>query len=81
MRGFLLRTFLMSPRIKIKGTLKMVYKEMYLKLFNAVTDALAEIDENFNIVNAVHILKKAQFDCEEIYLSAEDEEPKIIPIK
>lgn len=40
------------------------FKKMYLKLFNAVTDALEEKDRE----KSDEILKKAQCDCEEIYI-------------
>ena len=40
------------------------FKKMYLKLFNAVTDALEETDK----AKSDEILKKAQCDCEEIYI-------------
>jgi hypothetical protein len=43
------------------------YKKMYLKLFNAVTDALEEKDRE----KSDEILKKAQCDCEEIYIEEE----------
>ena len=43
------------------------YKKMYLKLFNAVTDALEEKDRE----TSEEILKKAQCDCEEIYIDEE----------
>ena len=43
------------------------YKKMYLQLFNAVTDALEEKDR----VKSDEILKKAQCDCEEIYIEEE----------
>ena len=40
------------------------FKKMYLKLFNAVTDALEEKDRE----KSYEILKKAQCNCEEIYI-------------
>ena len=43
------------------------FKKMYLKLFNAVTDALEEKDRD----KSNEILKKAQCDCEEIYIEEE----------
>lgn len=39
------------------------YKKLYLRLFNAVTDA-------------IEILTEAQQDCEELYVS--EDEPKLI---
>ena len=44
---------------------------MYLKLFNAVTDALEHIDISPDTASA--ILRQAQLDCEELYISLEDE--------
>ncbi len=42
-----------------------LYKKMYLKIFKAVTDALQEKDA----VNKDSILRKAQQECEEIYIN------------
>lgn len=43
------------------------FKKMYLKMFNAVTDALEERDRE----KSDEILKKAQCECEEIYIEEE----------
>ena len=48
------------------------YKEMYLNLFNAVTDSIAEI-ENHNYARAKFLLQKAQAECEEIYIEKDVE--------
>lgn len=48
-----------------------MYKEMYYHLFNAVTDAWTALERN-NCGMACEILKKAQTEAEEIYLSAEE---------
>ena len=46
------------------------YMKMYLRLFNAITDALEAMGcDNYGI--AQEILKKAQAEAEELYLSAE----------
>lgn len=42
-----------------------MYKKMYLKLFNAITDALEETDIN----KMRNILMNAQLETEEIYIS------------
>ncbi len=42
-----------------------VYKKMYLKLFNAITDSL-ELEEK---EKADELLKKAQIEAEEMYIS------------
>ena len=42
------------------------YKTMYYHLFNAVTDALEQIDERDT---TAEILRQAQCECEEIYIS------------
>ncbi len=47
--------------------------KMYYRLFNAVTDALQEM-ENRNYGTAQQLLVAAQQDCEEIYLDAEEPE-------
>lgn len=46
-----------------------LYKKMYLRLFNAVTDALEETDVNIKD----GILRKAQQDCEEIYINNDND--------
>ena len=50
-----------------------IYKKMYFHLFNAVTDALAQMERQ-NFGAAAELLVQAQQACEEIYLDAEDEE-------
>lgn len=44
------------------------YQKMYSVLFNAVSDALGELDK-LNIGAAKEYLKEAQFHTEEIYMS------------
>ena len=52
------------------------YKKLYLKLFNSVTDGINAL-ENFDGVKALQILKQAQIDCEELYISSqESKQPK-----
>ena len=41
---------------------------------NATTQAIKELETNFSYINAIHILKKAQFDCEEMFISAQEKE-------
>jgi len=50
-----------------------MYKKMYLHLFNAVTDALAQMERQ-NFGAAAERLMQAQQTCKEIYLDAEDED-------
>ena len=45
-----------------------LYKKLYYTLFNAVTDALHQL-ENLDPVQCRRILIKAQQKCEEIYIS------------
>lgn len=45
----------------------MIYKKMYLKLFNIVTDAVDIIKEN--PLKAKELLENAQRECEEIYIA------------
>ena len=49
------------------------YQKMYSVLFNAVSDALGELDK-LNIGAAKEYLKEAQFHTEEIYMSQRSEE-------
>ena len=50
-----------------------MYKKMYLHLFNAVTDSLDAMTR-MNYGEAYQLLKKAQAECEDIYLDGEDGE-------
>ena len=47
-----------------------IYKEMYYKMFNAVTEAMGSCGN----ITAYEILRKAQLDCEEMFMSAQDDE-------
>ncbi len=50
------------------------YETMYYKMLNAATDAIMEIEEG-KVEKAKEMLIRAQQDCEEIYISAgEDDE-------
>ena len=50
------------------------YETMYHRMFNAATDAIWEIEEG-EVEKAKEMLIRAQQDCEEIYISAgEDDE-------
>lgn len=44
------------------------YKELYLLLFNRITDALAELEKQ-NYGTARELLRQAQIDAEDLYLS------------
>ncbi len=48
------------------------YEKMYFRLFNAVSDAIEEMDR-CKYCAASEILIKAQLTCEELYLQAEDD--------
>ena len=50
-----------------------IYKKMYYRLFNSITDALAALEQQ-NFGATAEILRQAQIDSEEIYLDAEDED-------
>ena len=50
------------------------YQKMSSVLFNAVSDALGELDK-LNIGAAKEYLKEAQFHTEEIYMSQDGESP------
>ena len=43
------------------------YQKMYLLLFNAITDALEEM-ENQNLGEAAELLRNAQSDAEDMYI-------------
>ena len=49
-----------------------VFKEMYLHLFNRVTDALRALEVG-DPAQARAFLIAAQQDCEELYLNADEE--------
>ena len=48
------------------------YQKLYTGLFNAITDALEELEE-LNIGRAKELLRQAQIDAEEMYLEESDE--------
>ena len=48
-----------------------IYKKLYYTLFNAVTDAIRQL-EQFDAVECRRILIKAQQQCEEIFISDEN---------
>ncbi|NLV87052.1 MAG: hypothetical protein GX025_07525 [Clostridiales bacterium] len=48
------------------------YKEMYLRLFNSISDALKQIERQ-NYGEASDLLKQAQRETEEQYINAKDE--------
>lgn len=51
------------------------YQKMYTVMFNAISDALEEIDK-LNVGRAQEILRDAQSRTEEIYVSREEEEDR-----
>lgn len=48
-----------------------IYQKMYHQLFNAVTDALAELERQ-NFGTAADLLRQAQINSEELFLREED---------
>ena len=60
---------ILNPNIDFKQEAEL-YKNMYLKLFNSVTDALTALDEKDDAFKLSHILKQAQRECEEMYITA-----------
>ena len=52
-----------------------MYQKMYVHLFNAVSDALLQMERQ-NFGAAADLLIQAQQACEDIYLDAEDETTK-----
>ena len=53
-----------------------MYKEIYFTLFNAISDAVEQLEQR-NYGQAAAILKQAQAAAEEIYVSAPDQEPPL----
>lgn len=53
-----------------------MYKEMYFTLFNAISDAVEQLEQR-NYGQAAAILKQAQAAAEEIYVSAPDQQPPL----
>lgn len=53
-----------------------MYRQMYFMLFNAITDAVDQL-EQCNYGQAASILKQAQAAAEEIYVSAPDQQPPL----
>ena len=49
----------------------LIYKKLYFKLFNSISDAIQQIKSR-NYGKAEDILKKAQIDSEELYISEAD---------
>ncbi|WP_325201331.1 hypothetical protein [Oscillibacter sp.] len=50
------------------------YQKMYAIAFNAISDALEELDK-LNIGAAKEHLKEAQFHTEELYIAQDEEDP------
>lgn len=51
------------------------YKKMYYHLFNAVTDAVKNLDSENNFItrfNAADSLKRAQQECEEMFIESDE---------
>lgn len=53
-----------------------MYRQMYFMLFNAITDAVDQLEQR-NYGQAASILKQAQAAAEEIYVSAPDQQPPL----
>lgn len=53
-----------------------MYKEIYFTLFNAISDAVEQLEQR-NYGQAAAILKQAQAAAEEIYVSAPDQQPPL----
>ena len=53
-----------------------MYKKMYLRLFNAVSDSLTAM-EQMNYGEARRLLMQAQQACEELFLDGEEEKPSL----
>ncbi len=69
--AFFVRDFCLKLRIFILGVVCVeneLYKKMYYQLFNAITDAVNEK----NPVKRIEILKHAQIETEEMYISFDE---------
>lgn len=55
-----------------------MYKKMYLTLFNALTDALDQLEKGHPAAVAA-ILRTAQQNTEDQYIEADVDEDKIVP--
>lgn len=55
------------------GMLMVDYQKLYHLLFNAMTDTLDALEEQ-NFGQAKTLLRQAQLDAEEVYLTATEEE-------
>ena len=53
------------------------YQKLYTLLFNGITDALEELGR-MNVGRAQELLRTAQQETEEGYLSMEEEEPAVL---
>lgn len=49
-----------------------LYKELYLYLFNKVTDAISSVDAG-DVEKVKDILREAQIKCEEMYIESNEE--------
>ncbi|MBR5390988.1 MAG: hypothetical protein IK141_06815 [Clostridia bacterium] len=58
-----------------------VYKDMYLHLFRSVEQAARLLEERgaLGVRGALLLLRKAQADCEELYLDCEDPVLTVLP--
>jgi len=53
------------------------YQKLYTRLFNGITDALEELGR-MNVGRAQELLRTAQQEAEEGYLSMDEEEPAVL---
>lgn len=68
MKQNIMKNNIVNPNMDFKHKAE-IYKNMYLKLFNSVTDALITLYEKDDVFKMAHILKQAQCECEEIYIA------------
>ena len=47
------------------------YQKLYTTLFNAITDALEELEQH-NVGRAKEVLRRAQRESEDLYLDSEE---------
>ena len=58
----------MKVGVLVKDKDIFLYKKLYFRLFNAVSDAVKAL-EDYDAVACLRILKRAQSECEEIYIN------------
>lgn len=70
-------TAMKKKTVKVDFEAASYYRLMYAKMFNAATEALKNLESYEcceDVYEAMECLRKAQSECEEIYISSGDDE-------